>query len=212
MFRTLLSDDKEHVLVFAGNEDEPEEFSLEEFVDAYGSEAWEALQELQEPKVGDVVPEPDPADVRAYYNSFRRLVAVCGNYEHKKKLRQNSADGVLKAQVVAHNYYGLNPEGKLASTVQNLEMLREVVVLDLDYWSRRVGYRPMSKPEDVTRYGLNGRADTDILLGYLTDADFRARLYYRIDKYAKKGELRSAKELVHEVFASYKKRPRNKSS
>ena len=161
----------------------------------------------------DVMPaRVQPDDIKTYYEAFRRLVDLCGKYEHDKKLLHNASDGVLKAQVVMCDYYGpTNPGDKLASTVTALKSLRKVALTTLDYWSRRVGFLKMSTPEDVERYHLNVRADTVILLDYLQYADFRKRLRYRIDKYAGKGELKSAAELVGEVLASYKKRP-SKSS
>ena len=125
---------------------------------------------------------------------------------------QNVDEGVLKAQVVAYDYYGPVPDRKLVDTVKTLESLRKMAVGNLDYWSCRVGFKPMSKPEDVERCGLKGQADTEKLLKYLYYKDFRKRLRYRIDKYAKKAELKSAAELVSEVLASYKKKRPMESS
>ena len=95
----------------------------------------------------------------------------------------------------------------LTDKVQELKALRMATLVTLDYWSRRVGFKRMSTPEDAERLHLKQRADTEILLDYLQHEAFRKRLRYRIDKYAKKEELKSIAELVSEVLDSYKKHP-----
>lgn len=140
-----------------------------------------------------------------YYKAFRDLAEICGQYAHKTKLQRNAIDGASKAQVVAYQYYGNNASDKLDDVIGRLEWQMKSAMDNLNYWSREAGFKPMSTPEDVEKYHLDRRADTEILAGYLANADFRKRLYYRIDKYMRKGELKSAAELVDEIKKSYKK-------
>lgn len=213
MFNTVLSDDGTYVTLF--HEDgEVEEMETFEFTLAYGTEILEKTGKAKpsEALLTGAAPESYAEDVRHYWKAFRRLVKNCGEYSHKVKLQENVDSGVLKTQVVAYKYCGgVNSDRELAERITALNSLRFTAVANLDYWSRRLGYKPMSTPQDVKRYQLKRRSDTEILLDHLSKPEFRKRMYYRIDKYSKSGECRSPAEIVTEVLLSFKKQHRQPS-
>lgn len=209
MFNTVLSDDGTYVTLF--HEDgEVEEMETFEFTLAYGTEILEKTGKAKpsEALLTRAAPESYAEDVRHYWKAFRRLVKNCGEYSHKVKLQENVDAGVLKTQVVAYKYCGgVNSDRELAERITALNNLRFTAVANLDYWSRRLGYKPMSTPQDIKRYHLERRADTEILLKHLSRPEFRKRMYYRIDKYSRSGECRSPAEIVTEVLLSFRRRP-----
>ena len=210
MFNAVLSDDGKYVLMYHEGKDEPEVMETFEFTKFFGSDI------LSDESAQDKVAQLDNLeahvdDVEQYWIAFRRLVKLCGQYAHRAKLRRNAADGTLKAQMVAYDYFGPDADNKLAVTVAALDHLRHTAVYNLDYWSRRVGYKRMSTPRDVKVLRLKRRADTEILLDHLSKPDFRKRIYRRIDKYAKKGESKSPAEIVTEILLSYQKKSRQPS-
>lgn len=150
-------------------------------------------------------------DIRTYYTSFRHLVETSGEYSAKTKMLQNATDGVPKVQMIAYQYYHSDLEGKLTNEISRLKAQQISALVNLQYWSKKVGFKPMSTPDDVEKYHLTGHADTDKLLHYLAYTEFRKRLYYRIDRYSKRGELKSAADLITEVLGSFKKKPRQPS-
>ena len=208
MFNAVLSDDGTYVTLF--HEDgEVEEMETFEFTLAYGTEILGKTGKAKpsEALLTGAASESYAEDVRHYWKAFRRLAKNCGEYSHKVKLQENVDAGVLKTQVVAYKYCGgVNSDRELAERITALNSLRFTAVANLDYWSRRLGYKPMSTPQDVKRYHLERRADTEILLEHLSRPEFRKRMYYRIDKYSRSGECRSPAEIVTEVLLSFKKR------
>lgn len=213
MFDAVLSNNGKNVVLF--HEDGGvEEMGVYEFTVAYGTEILESAGEARtsETTTSEMTTEPSADDVEQYWKAFRRLVENCGRYAHKVGLQRNVADGVLKAQKVAYKYFGgANSDRELAYEIVALDGLRMAAIVNLDFWSKRLGFKPMSTPDDMKRYHLDGRADTVILLDYLSNADFRKRMYYRIDKYTKKGVVKSITEVVLEILASYKKKSRQPS-
>ena len=222
MFNAVLSDDGAYVLIFHEDEEEPEVMETHEFVAIYGADVLSVSKKVDPseqavPKTDEVPETPNVSeptdtseshaeDVKHYWKAFRRLVKNCGEYSHKVKLQENVDAGVLKTQVVAYKYCGgVNSDRELAERITALNSLRFTAVANLDYWSRRLGYKPMSTPQDVKRYHLERRADTEILLEHLSRPEFRKRMYYRIDKYSRSGECRSPAEIVTEVLLSFKK-------
>lgn len=137
----------------------------------------------------------------SYYQALRKLVAVCGEYSGKIKLLQNAADGISKVQAVVDKYYS-DSDNQLLGQIKALEAQRKAALENFQYWSTKVGFKPMSTPGDVEKHNLEGRADTTILLNYLNWPAFRTVLYKRIDKYAKKAELKSIANLATEVLQS----------
>ena len=207
MFNAVLSDDGTYVTLF--HEDgEPEEMDTYEFTLAYGTDILkeEGRKKRSELASGILTAEPSVNDVEQYWKAFRRLTKNCGEYAHKVALLRNTEEGIIPVQKVVYDYFGgPNSDRNLSREIVALDCLRVTAIANLDYWSRRVGFKPMSTPEDVKRYHLTRRADTEILLEHLSKPDFRKRIYRRIDKYAKKGELKSPAEIVMEVLLSYKK-------
>lgn len=214
MFNAVLSDDGAYVTLF--HEDgEIEEMELYEFTLAYGTEILESVNEVRtevlestdETQTEPVAETSGPSeeDVKHYWKAFRRLVKNCGQYTQKVALRKNAEEGILKPQKVAYEYFGgANSDRGLAREIIALDNLRKTALVNLDYWShRRMGYKPMSTPKDVEMLQLGRRADTEILLDHLSKPDFRDRMYYRIDKYAAKGEPKSPTDVVLEVLRSY---------
>ena len=200
MFEAKLSDGGEDVVLFY-DDGKIEEMSLFDFTVAYGDDILWEQRECQTVLRPDVIVHRAD-DTKHYWAAFRRLVDICGKYEHDRKLLENALDGSFKAQKVADEYFS---DGKLAAKVQAISGMRYTAVMNLDYWSRRVGYKKMSTkydklPEDV-------RPDVEILLDYLQYEFFRKRLRYRIDKCVRDGELKSAAELVTEVLESLRKNP-----
>ena len=212
MFDAILSDDGNSVLVFFEDTEEPETLEANDFATVYGEEALIELREKQQSKKLQTMEVSRPLqttqssqeDVDHYWKAFRRLLELCGQYTGKAKLLQNADEGVLKAQCVVFDYY--KTERKLAQAIMATYPLLHAAVHNLDYWSRKVGYKRMSTPDDVKKYNLNRRADTVVLLEHLLKPDFRKRTYRRVDKYAKKKELKSPAEVVTEVLMSYKTR------
>lgn len=215
MFNATLSDDGAYVILFHEDEEEPEVMEVEAFVAIYGDDIVKKRDDAEKAtgaSANEATSENHDGDAEYYWKAFRRLVENCGHYAHSVKLKENVEAGTVKAQMVAYKYFsGANADSKLDYEITALNALRLTGVATLDYWSRRVGYKPMSTPQDVKKYSLNKRADTEILLNHLAKPDFRKRIYRRIDKYAKKGELKSPAEVVTEVLLSYKKKTRKPS-
>lgn len=191
---SILSDNKDWVIVFDGNveDEEPVEMTVREFIACYGEEALPA-RELQPEEVlrEDLKPHKE-TDIQQYWASFRRLCKACGKYSWADKLEKNCADGVFPAQKVQYDTFGgSDAPTKLAITVASYNRKQYACVNNLDYWSQRVGFPPMSE------------RDKDVLIGHLYSGTFRSRMYYRIDKYARRNELYSARELVIEVLRSF---------
>ena len=181
----VLSEDRTYVTIL-WEDKEPQELTVEEFVACYGEEA------LPRP-VDEVIPEEefDSTTVKHYYDAFRRLLTACGKYAWADKTEKNDADGVYPVQKVVHETFGANAAAKLALEVSRSNSMQKICVENLDYWSRRLGYKPMSEK------------DKQVLIRHLYGADFRKRMRYRVKKYAKRGELYSARELVLEVLRSF---------
>ncbi|MBR3319843.1 hypothetical protein IKG20_00875 [Candidatus Saccharibacteria bacterium] len=213
MFDAVLSEDGTYVTLI--HEDgEPEEMDTYEFTLAYGTDILKEEGRKKRSKLvsGILAAKPSVNDVEQYWKAFRRLTKNCGEYAHKVALLRNAEEGIIPVQKVAYDYFGgPNSDRNLSREIVALDCLRATAVANLDYWSRRVGFKPMSTPGDVKRYHLTRRADTEILLEHLSKPDFRKRIYRRIDKYAKKGESKSPAELVMEVLLSYKKKSRQPS-
>ena len=218
MFDTiLLSDDGCHVIIFHG---EPEVMEINDFVSAYGREMLPEPRKLQPKEVlkqsektanpeetkcnspvsGKPPKKASPEDIKKYWEAFRKLAKACGKYSHDAKLQENANDGILITQVVRQKFHG--SEEKLAKRIDDLNDEMTKAMEKLVKYSEKVGFR-MSTPEDVKEYNLQRRADTEILLGYLLIPKFRERTYYRIDKFAKKGELKSPAEIVVDVAESF---------
>ena len=135
-------------------------------------------------------------EVRCYWASFRRLVEACGKYAWADKLSKNDADGVFPAQKVVYDTFGADGRQKLAVEIELRRLTQKACARNLNYWSQRVGFKPMRE------------VDMDILINHLYEMDFRRRVYYRIDKFAEKDELVSARDLVIDVLRSFKKQNR----
>ena len=182
--RVYLSDNGEWVLVERNDVDPPEEMLVEEFIAVYGEDAL--------PK-RESTPCVDKT-VKRYYDVFRALCKACGEYAWAAKTEVNHADGVFPVQKIVWETFGGNAEAKLAGEVNRCDRNRRGWVKSLDKVSRQIGYKPMSNK------------DKEVLLTHLNDRDFRERLRYRIDKYAKAGTPYSARELVIEVLKSFQKK------
>lgn len=187
--KTLLSDNGQYVLVFNEGQDEPEEFTREEYAIAFGEDAEEATRPLeQKPRISD--------DLKHYYRAFRDLCKCCGDFAWANKLAENVNEGILPAQEVAFAYFGGpkgDPDVNLNVTIQKYYRAQIQAVKYLDGWSQRLGYMPMSE------------VDEKILMQHLYRAGFRQKMRYRIDRNLRKGISASARELVIEVLEAEKK-------
>ena len=191
---TVLSDNREFVTVFRDDR-APEEFTVEEFVACYGEEALpKPSSEIDQPEKEPEVSK-DFSAMTCYYKAFRKLLEACGKYAWADKTEKNDADGVYPVQQIVYQTFGHCAAAKLATEVNRRDSMQKVCVENLDHWSRKVGYKPMSEK------------DKKVLLKHLYGADFRKRMYYRIDKYYKRGELYSPRDLVIEVLKSLQKKP-----
>ena len=176
--RAYLSDDKQWVLVEQNEIDPPEEMPLADFIAIYGR---------------DAVPKREPVrdiddSVEHYYDVFRVLCKACGEYAWAAKTEVNNADGVYPVQNVVRETFGGNAEAALAGEVARRDRTRRGCVDELDALSRQLGFKPMSD------------RDKEVLINHLFEPNFRKRMRYRIDKYAKAGMLFSARDLVIEVL------------
>ncbi len=190
---SILSDDGSWVVVFNGDEDEPMEMTIQEFVDRYGEEKLPGRDLQPEDVLSDDFFPQQLGDVRHYWASFRRLVKACGGYAWADKLQKNDADGVYPVQKVVYETFGSNATSKLGTETERRRVSQMTYARNLNYWSQRVGFKPMRQ------------VDLEILIRHLYDPDFRSRMYYRIDKYNKKSELVSARDLVIDVLKSFLK-------
>ncbi|MBR3220265.1 hypothetical protein IKF76_00120 [Candidatus Saccharibacteria bacterium] len=129
-------------------------------------------------------------EIESYYVAFKKLCTACGKFAWADKLMLNDADGVFPAQKVKHETFGKNgnADANLQIEVERARHTAFAAAANLDYWSRRVGFKPMSEK------------DTRVLLGHLYDGDFRKKLQYRINRNVKKELLASARDLVIEVL------------
>ena len=87
-----------------------------------------------------------------------------------------------------------NADAHLYAEIERTRHLANTAAVNLDYWSRRVGFKPMSEK------------DIRVLLGHLYDGDFRKKLQYRISRNVKKHELTSVRDLVIEVLKAQAKK------
>ena len=191
---SILSDDGNWIVVFHDDdeEEEPEELTLQEYIERYGDDALPAREMKPEEVLREDLMPHEPGDVQQYWASFRRLCKACGKHSWADKLERNCAEGVFMAQKVQYDTFGpSDAPTKLAITVASYDRKQYACINNLDYWSQRVGFKPMSA------------RDKDVLIEHLNNGAFRSRMYYRIDKYARRNELYSARDLVIEVLRSF---------
>ena len=179
----ILSDDREWVIVL-DNDDSSEELTVKEFIEVYGEDAFSTLER-------SLIAMIDERElVSEYYHAFRELCAACGKYAWADKTARNAVNGVYPVQKMLWERHGYNAISKLELEIFNFWKLQNEAVDALNECSKRAGCGQM-RPEGK-----------DVLVRHLYDPDFRDRMYYRVDKYAKEGVLHSPEELVIEVLKS----------
>lgn len=95
--KVYLSDGKDTVVVFFEDREEPDWYSVEEFIAAYGEEA------LPEPKIDDLQNE----SFAEYWSAAIELINAWANYQAKRKLYANAICEETThrvADVIAKNY------------------------------------------------------------------------------------------------------------
>lgn len=214
---SIFSDSGSWIIVFDGEEDEPEELTVSEFIERYGEEnlperfdassvsdvfdaggALDASDASDATTVAGGVSEKQQTvqgmqDATRYYAAFKRLIEACGKYASADKMGKNDAEGVFQVQKVVYDTFGSNGRQKLATETERRRLTQKVCAKKLNYWSQKVGFLPMRE------------VDLEVLMKHLYKADFRSRMKYRIDKYEKKGELVSTRDLVIQVMQSFLK-------
>ena len=188
--KCIMSDDGRWVVVSHKGSDEPEEYTYEEFVEAYGEESLPTIKVKPRNDSKDIF----EAEIIEYYESLRDLTRACGKYNWAIKLEANVKDGTnWRAEKVALNTYGPGYETILPKEIERLKGRRHLKALWFDKKSRKIGYLPMSD------------RDIDILLRCMDHHSFRKALYYRIDRNSRKLKLASIKALIEEIVAALKK-------
>lgn len=202
MYATF-SDDRVYLYVYnTPDQEEPDILSLEEFMSIYGEDA---LPDITEPRVGDLVSErpiPRPNEVLNYLFAFRSLVTACGKYKEVLGLKEGVMQAHPTALEVFEEHYGSDIL-RLNDVIKAKEAAQYERGHNLSRQMRTVGYKPLSFEEDARRSNDVGVSDADCLIRLFSNKDIRKRTCYRIDKYIKKVELRSPLEILKEVKKSF---------
>lgn len=117
-----------------------------------------------------------------YYNAFITFLKTVGAYQAILKMRDNAEDGVYPVQVVAakYGYVGAVIDQEVAKRNRR----RWGDLEELNYWSRRAGFPPLTKGE------------MEDFLDFCDDKDRRRYLRDKVRKLAEERKLVSIKELV----------------
>ena len=188
----ILSDNREWVVVFGEDEEEPVELTVPEFISKYGKENLPYKFSSDEVLREDLKPHKE-SDVQDYWASFKTFVDACGKFAWANKINNKDMTGSFKAHEVVEKVFGYDGSRKLAIETNKRDVTQWGCVNNLNYWSQRVGFLPFSEN------------DKCFLIEFLYDSDIRDSMKYRIKKYSKKGEAVSAKDLVIEILKRRRK-------
>lgn len=200
LFNAFLSDDENHVLLFREGEDEPEEYTVSEFIQFFGDEELAKLQEEFE-KAHQVV--PDAHEMSIYYDAFLKFLKVDGKYVHDIKLYSNSIDGSEHANAVINDYFDSSRE-KLMSQVMSLRTQHAAAIESLNYWLKRVGLKPIPHRTSEGVIPPNRFAIEDLTNLFHSKCIVRERMTKKIREHQRDSELLSPEEIVEETLLSFR--------
>jgi hypothetical protein len=201
IINALLSDDKEHVLVFYENQDEPEEYTVSEFSETFGEES---LAKLQEEFKRAHRASPDAHEVFVYYDAFLKFLKVNGKYVHDLKLYSSSFDGSEHANKVVEEYFDSSSE-KLMSQVLSLKTQHTAAINSLNFWLERVGLEPIPTRSDGNTVPSNRLAIEDLTNLFHFNRLIRERMMEKVKKHQREGILYSPEEILEETLLSFRK-------
>ena len=199
LFNALLSDDENHVLVFSEGEDEPEEYTVSEFIQFFGDEELAKLQEEYK-KAHQVL--PDTHEISVYYDAFIKFLEVDGHYIHSLKMYRNSIGGSEHVNEVVNKYYKTKQKG-LLDQIDDLKAKRISLNDSLDFWLKKVGLEPI--PKKSNRAVSPNRLTLQSLSNLIYNKSIvRSRMKEKIRKHQKEGILYSPEEILEETLLSFR--------
>ena len=202
--QVFLSEDRTTVVTVEGETEV--QHTIEEFVEIYGEDALPkeiANKEVKkdssaiESKTETALDEADK-EKKMYLRIFLEYLDANASYLHLAKLRQNVADGVYPAQVVAYDYGHI---GKFEQELDDRDKRRWRKLRTLNSASQCAGYLPMS--ED----GMQK------VMKFFENTDRRRYCRDNIRKMIERGECASIADLMTKRYEVEKKnRERSKKT
>ena len=121
-------------------------------------------------------------EVENYYDIFVKYLLAVGYHQAIVKLGINSEDGIYPVKKVArdHGYEGAN----LHREIIKRDNERWERLNNLNYWSQRVGFKPIRE------------VDKDRIMKFLEDADRRRYVRDNVRRAAKQDKLLSIADLI----------------
>lgn len=196
----IFSKDGSWILVHLEEAEEPEQLTVQEFIDRYGEENLPSRElspgDVIAPDV--VVPLDDLGDAIHYYESLERLCRACGEYSRLYKLHLNAIFGTPQEELTDKRKLEARRHkiAKLEESLKKQELTKKACVRNYGFWHQRVGFFQFSET-NIERVLLS-----------LSDNDFRERIYRRIRKYKGQSKLMSWGDLYYEVALSFLKQGR----
>ena len=186
----ILSDSRDYVLVFVEGEDEPEEYTLSEFVEIFGEEELEKLQEAHQ-----VV---DVTEITAYYDALIGFLRADGQYAHDLKLLSNCSESE-KAKRVLSTYY----RSDLQRLMGHLNVRKSEVTSatkKLNFWSQRIQLGEIPLKNGGTQISIE-----EIRNLFYRKPCVRERMAEKAKAHQKNGEPYSVQEILIESLTSFRK-------
>ncbi|MBR3324148.1 hypothetical protein IKG24_01235 [Candidatus Saccharibacteria bacterium] len=131
-------------------------------------------------------------DQRRYYEAFLDFLQAVGSYLAIYKMGLNANEGVYPVQKIAYEYGYVG--GYMDMEIESRNQKRYRKLDSLDYWSRRVGYLPLSPK------------DKETVMKFTEDADRRRYLRENVKREMKNCEMFSIDDLVRRRYAVEKKK------
>ena len=136
-----------------------------------------------------------PLEVGKYYDAFLEYLTAVGSHQAIVKLGVNAEEGVYPVQKVVreHGYEGV----ALDQEIIDRNNRRWKKLDNLDYWSKRVGYKPIdSKGKEK-------------VMKFMEDADRRRYVRDNVKRARQTGELFSVADIMVKRYSLEKKRQNN---
>lgn len=179
--KIIISEDYGTVMVFEGETEE--QFTMEEFIDAYGEDALPSKPE----KIPNVALEAyEDKAIQAHNLAFMEFLDAVGKYVHFKKLTENAEDGVYPAQEVAYRYGYTN---RFEQELYDRDQKRWRKLEQLSLASQQAGFLPLN--EDGKRK----------VMAFFEDGDRRRYARDNLRRLAKQEETLSVADLMRKRYA-----------
>lgn len=192
----IYSKDGSWILTFDGDSVDPEQLTVQEFIERYGEDALPSrgycVEEVIAPN--NFISEHKTEDVVSYYESLERVCKMCGQFSRASSMFYNACFGDPHTDnhvlFMAHRRKVFN----LEKAMKNAESRAKACIKNFSYWHQRVGFGALN--EDDQNHCIN----------VLCDKFVRSGMYYRVRDNVKKQRLVPFRELIGDVTTALEKR------